>query len=78
MCHNAEKYVVIETVGPENGYKRDNYSLHLVTNKLCTANKQKIYNDEKMILSHPSCFDLTFLESDFKCQNVSSYSVELL
>ena len=47
MCHIAESCIVIETVGPENGYKRDNYSPHLVTNQLSTANKHVLESELK-------------------------------
>ena len=35
MCGNAESYIawiVIETIGPENGCERDSYSPHFITN----------------------------------------------
>ena len=35
VCRNAESYIawiVIETIGPENGCERDSYSTHFITN----------------------------------------------
>ena len=35
MCRNAESYIawiVIETIGPENGCERDSYFPHFITN----------------------------------------------